>query len=196
MNPEGVSRVSVAGTLRSPWVNVSVRPPADAGQQPRELPRPRGGGVAKAVPTLRVMFSSPPPVPAVRAGTDCMTRLLFAGDRRRIGVRAGRGVDDLHRHTGHTRRGTVSLRPITAIKAGVPFTLPFPRPVPYPQPFAPLSRGAQVEGPGRRGGRPNTYRTALLGGRPPPQLPRRTTNLGFVWRRGGMVRTSTPFYPS
>jgi len=35
-----------------------------------------------------------------------------------------------------TRRGTVFLRPITAIKAGVPFTLPFPRPVPYPQPFS------------------------------------------------------------
>ena len=38
--------------------------------------------------------------------------------------------------TGHTRRGTVPLRPITAIKAGRPLTLPFPRPVPYPQPFS------------------------------------------------------------
>ena len=38
--------------------------------------------------------------------------------------------------TGHTRRGTVFLRPITAIKAGRPLTLPFPRLVPYPQPFS------------------------------------------------------------
>jgi len=38
--------------------------------------------------------------------------------------------------TGHKRRGTVSLRLITAIKAGGPFTLPFLRPVPYPQPFS------------------------------------------------------------
>jgi len=35
----------------------------------------------------------------------------------------------------HQRRGTVFLRPITAVKAGRPFTLPFPGPVPYPQPF-------------------------------------------------------------
>ena len=38
--------------------------------------------------------------------------------------------------TGHKRRGTVSLRLITAVKAGRPFTLPFPRPVPYPPPFS------------------------------------------------------------
>ena len=29
--------------------------------------------------------------------------------------------------TGHQRRGTVFLRPVTAIKAGGPFTLPFPQ---------------------------------------------------------------------
>jgi len=38
--------------------------------------------------------------------------------------------------------------------------------------------GAKTRHSSRRS--PNTYRTALLGGRPPPQLPRRTTNLGFV----------------
>jgi len=89
--------------------------------------------------------------------------------------------------TGHTRRGTVFLRPITAIKAGRPLTLPFPRLVPYPQPFSSPEPMGAGEGPGRRGGRPNTYRTALLGVRPPPQRPRRTTNLGFVWPFGGVA---------
>jgi len=93
--------------------------------------------------------------------------------------------------TGHKRRGTVFLRPITAIKAGRPFTLPFPRPVPYPQSFS----SPEPMCAGRRS--PSTRRS-------PKHLPcgavRRPTATStsathdqprFVWpwRRGGMVRT-------
>jgi len=63
--------------------------------------------------------------------------LLFAGGPGDVSVfERVEGSVTFVDTTGHTRRGTVFLRLITAIKAGRPLTLPFPRPVPYPQPFS------------------------------------------------------------
>jgi len=101
--------------------------------------------------------------------------------------------------TGHTRRGTVFLRLITAIKAGRPFTLPFPRPVPYPQPFSspePMCAGRRSRSTRRSSKhlphgavrRPTATSTSATHDQPRVRV--------TVWRRGGMVRTSTLFYPS